>query len=184
MADLATITGILVRNTSSTEEASPWTRRTILFRPVLLDETTSIVDSRTDVYGITNDDGHIMARGGGPLLLWPGTWEILLPDQEKIVATILAGETYTLLGLRGYVPPPGVTVRTLLVPSTAEKPNPRDYTDAENAVADKAAKEAADAQTLTDAIQAARHTMETATNFIVWRDAANELMRLTRGTAI
>ena len=119
MADLATIVGVLTRNTSGSDAAEPWAGRTIRCQPVVLDESAAIVDSRSDVLAVTDESGQVLARDGGPLRLWPGTWRIMLPDGEVIVATVEAGVSYTLLDLRGFVAPHGVTVQTLLVPSGA-----------------------------------------------------------------
>ncbi len=120
MADeLATITGTVLRNTAGDADAAPWPHAAVVATPVLLDESAALVDGQTRV--------RVRADAAGlvTLHLWPGAWRITLPDGEVIDGAdhegvvVESGVSYDLLTLRGFVPGPGVSVTTVVVPAGA-----------------------------------------------------------------
>ncbi len=120
MADeLATITGTVLRNTAGDADAAPWPHAAVVATPVLLDESAALVDGQTRVRARADAAGLVT------LHLWPGAWRITLPDGEVIDGAdhagvvVEAGVSYDLLTLRGFVPGPGVSVTTLVVPAGA-----------------------------------------------------------------
>ena len=82
-------------------------RRPIRIEPVTLDETTDIVDSRSATLVTPGEDGLF------EVVLWPGMWQATLADGEQVSFTVEAGDDVTLTYLRGYVPPPGTTVKVV-----------------------------------------------------------------------
>lgn len=115
---LATVTGTAFRNTAPTTAPQGLAGHWVTFKPILLDETDAIADSKHTQRVATDVDGAIP-----PTHLWPGAWRITLPDGEVIDGADHAGvvlaeaTTYDLLTLRGYVAPPGVSVSTLPLPT-------------------------------------------------------------------
>lgn len=80
--------------------------------PVHLDESTAIIDSRTLQFAAVLPSGEVE-----PITLAAGQWRFIVSDGETIgPVTLTAGESYELRDLRGYVPPPGVTVQVIEVP--------------------------------------------------------------------
>lgn len=80
--------------------------------PVDLDESAAIINSRTVQFTAILPSGEVE-----PIALAAGQWQFIIPDGEIIgPVTLTAGESYELRDLRGYVPPPGVTVQVIEVP--------------------------------------------------------------------
>ena len=104
---LATITGTIYHNRGATTAREPWANGIVTFRPRHLDETASIADSKQPVRARADALGMLSVN------LWPGEWQVTLPDGESFTFTVAADNTYDLHTLRGYVAPPGVIVQTV-----------------------------------------------------------------------
>lgn len=79
MADLATVTGSLWRNSGAGGTVRlPAEGARVRFLPVLLDESEGIADSRSEVTCTVGADAAM-----SPAHLWPGEWAVTLPDGES-----------------------------------------------------------------------------------------------------